>query len=107
MLPRRFNYYPIADRPNIKLLQGTATNLVWGEARGQKQKATGARYLDTDGQAHTILLNQPSGEVILAAGALVTPIILEASGVGNPSLLTKLGIDIKVALPGGGENLQD
>ncbi|KAH6714358.1 GMC oxidoreductase-domain-containing protein [Leptodontidium sp. MPI-SDFR-AT-0119] len=100
-------YYPIADRPNIKLLQGTATNLVWGEARGQKQKATGVRYLDTDGQAHTILLNQPSGEVILAAGALVTPIILEASGVGNLSLLTKLGIDIKVALPGVGENLQD
>ncbi|KAL8827642.1 MAG: hypothetical protein Q9170_006934 [Blastenia crenularia] len=48
-----------------------------------------------------------SGEVIVAAGALVTPTILEASGVGSLSLLTKLGIEVRVELPGVGEDLQD
>ena len=52
------------------------------------------------------MLNQ-SGEVIIAAGALATPAILEASGVGSPTLLTKLGIEVRVDLPGVGENFQD
>jgi len=52
------------------------------------------------------MLNQ-SGEVIVAAGALATPTILEALGVGSSSLLTKLGIEVRVELPAVGENFQD
>ncbi|OAQ65220.1 GMC oxidoreductase [Pochonia chlamydosporia 170] len=100
-------YYPIADRPNLRLIQGTALNLLWiGRAQGEKQAASGVKYLDGDGNVQSIIVNK-AGEVIIAAGALATPTILEASGVGNPSVLTKLGIEVRVDLPGVGENLQD
>ncbi|KAG0157766.1 hypothetical protein PDIDSM_4951 [Penicillium digitatum] len=46
-------------------------------------------------------------EVILAAGALRSPVLLELSGVGNPDILSKHGIETKINLPTVGENLQD
>ncbi len=46
-------------------------------------------------------------EVILAAGALQSPQLLQLSGVGPGSLLRRFGIPVVNALPGVGENLQD
>ncbi|KAH0293714.1 alcohol oxidase, partial [Aureobasidium sp. EXF-3399] len=46
-------------------------------------------------------------EVILAAGTFNTPQILELSGVGDPEILEKHGIDVFCANPAIGENLQD
>ncbi len=46
-------------------------------------------------------------EVILCAGALCTPLILERSGIGDASRLEALGITSTINLPGVGENLQD
>ncbi|KAL0067216.1 hypothetical protein AAF712_005786 [Marasmius tenuissimus] len=48
-----------------------------------------------------------SREVILSAGSLKNPQLLELSGIGNSSILEHLGIDPLVDLPGVGENLQD
>jgi alcohol oxidase len=45
--------------------------------------------------------------VVLTAGALGTPQVLERSGVGNPDILKKHGIPIISDLPGVGENYQD
>ncbi|MCB5910452.1 GMC family oxidoreductase [Streptomyces pinistramenti] len=45
--------------------------------------------------------------VILCAGAIGTPAVLQRSGVGNPALLHALGIPVTAALPGVGENLTD
>jgi len=45
--------------------------------------------------------------VILAAGALQSPQLLQLSGVGAPALLQSFGIGVTHALPGVGENLQD
>jgi choline dehydrogenase len=100
-------YYPVADRPNLRLVRGTALNLI-REDRGtnDKQRASGVVYLDGDGTSRKIMLQQ-SGGVILAAGALATPGILEAFGVGNPSILNKLGVEVRIELPGVGENFQD
>ncbi|TDZ73410.1 Glucose oxidase [Colletotrichum trifolii] len=50
---------------------------------------------------------KPNMEVILSAGSLRSPLLLEQSGVGNPSILKAAGIDTKVVLPTVGENLQD
>jgi choline dehydrogenase len=46
-------------------------------------------------------------EVILAAGALQSPQLLQLSGIGSPELLRSLGIEVQHALAGVGENLQD
>ena len=46
-------------------------------------------------------------EVILSAGSLLSPKILEISGIGRKDILANAGIEQKVDLPGVGENLQD
>lgn len=46
-------------------------------------------------------------EVIMAAGAIQTPQILELSGIGNPKLLQSLGISVTHSLPNVGENYID
>jgi choline dehydrogenase-like flavoprotein len=46
-------------------------------------------------------------EVILSAGSLQSPQLLELSGIGKPSVLQAAGIPVKLDLPGVGENLQD
>ncbi len=46
-------------------------------------------------------------EVILAAGAISSPHLLELSGIGRGPVLQRLGIPVLHALPGVGENLQD
>jgi choline dehydrogenase-like flavoprotein len=48
-----------------------------------------------------------SREVILAGGAFNTPQLLMLSGVGSPAELQRVGISVKVDLPGVGKNLQD
>ena len=46
-------------------------------------------------------------EVILAAGAVGSPHILQLSGVGSPEHLTRIGVPVVHELPGVGQNLQD
>jgi choline dehydrogenase len=46
-------------------------------------------------------------EVILAAGAIATPHLLQCSGIGNPAWLSEAGIEPRVNLPGVGKNMVD
>lgn len=48
-----------------------------------------------------------SHEVILSAGSIKSPQILELSGIGNPKILSRAGIAVKVDSPMVGENLQE
>lgn len=50
--------------------------------------------------------NQDS-QLTVSAGALVTPLLLELSGVGDPAILSKIGVKTKINLPGVGRNLAD
>src|SRR5262249_34741137 len=46
-------------------------------------------------------------EVILAAGAIGSPHVLQLSGIGDPDHLGRAGVPVRHALPGVGKNLQD
>jgi choline dehydrogenase len=59
-----------------------------------------------NGTTTEVLINQ-NGEVILSAGSIGSVQILERSGVGSATHLSKLGIPVIADLPGVGENLQD
>ncbi len=48
-----------------------------------------------------------SGEIVLSAGAVGSPALLERSGIGDGARLSALGIETVTHLPGVGENLQD
>jgi choline dehydrogenase len=72
-------YWPIAARPNLRLFQGTATRILWANLNAT---ATGVEYIAANGSTVGLMATK---EVILAAGALRTPAILELSGVGNPT----------------------
>ncbi|KAF7174640.1 hypothetical protein CNMCM6106_000224 [Aspergillus hiratsukae] len=78
--------------------------VLWGEAESERQVAVRVEYLDEQGEVQTAMTRR---EVILSAGALRTPPILEASGVGDKDRLKGLGIEPRIDLPGVGENLQD
>ena len=100
--------WPIASRPNLHLINGTATKIVWRTDKsmgdGGSAEVSGVEYITPHKQRRTILASQ---EVILSAGTFRTPLILERSGVGNPRLLKEIGIEPVVDLPGVGENLVD
>lgn len=48
-----------------------------------------------------------TGEVILSAGTIRTPQLLELSGIGDKNILNPLKIDVKIDLPGVGANYED
>ena len=70
------------------------------------KRAVGATYL-AGGAGGSLREVRARREVILTAGALNSPKLLQLSGIGPAALLTGLGIEIRHALPGVGENLSD
>lgn len=99
----RINHYDrvISSRPNYHLLPGTTVAKVLFEGN----TTTGIDFLPTTGGNSTTV--RATKEVILAAGGLHTPHILQLSGVGPQSLLASFGIDVVSDLPGVGQNFQD
>ncbi len=67
------------------------------------RRATGVAYR-RGGRDLTVAARR---EVIVAAGALRSPQLLQLSGIGPPSVLQTFGVPVTHALPGVGENLQD
>ena len=90
---------PALGRRNLKLYSGALVEQILFE----DHKATGIR-MRANG-AETIITARR--EVILSAGAVATPALLERSGLGDGSRLQALGIPVLHHLPGVGENLQD
>ncbi|KAF3003981.1 hypothetical protein E8E14_007010 [Neopestalotiopsis sp. 37M] len=91
------------DRDNLHVMTGAVVERILFDESGPTPQAIGVRY-NHNGGTHEVLC---TGEVILAAGALQSPKILELSGIGDKSLLQNHGIPVVKDLPAVGENLQD
>jgi choline dehydrogenase len=90
---------PILKRPNLTLLTGVeVSRVILDQGRAC---AVSARW---QGAEHRF---ECRGEIVLCAGAIGSPNILQRSGIGPRPLLERLGIAVKVELPGVGGNLQD
>lgn len=77
-------YYPVQGRWNLHIIEGTVAKILWEDQDGcGDQVASGIQYVDSNNKTRTVSVKK---EVILSAGALRTPLILEASGVGNAKL---------------------
>ncbi|MBV5265572.1 GMC family oxidoreductase [Pinisolibacter aquiterrae] len=90
---------PAADRPNLTVITGALADRVLFEGT----RAVGVAYVKAGREERV----GASAEVILAAGAVASPPILERSGIGDPARLAELGVATVAAVPGVGENLQD
>lgn len=90
---------PALKRRNLTVLTGAIAAAV----RFEGNRAVGVDYL-RDGEK---LSARADREVLLCAGAMRSPQLLELSGVGNGELLKEHGIRVVRHLPGVGENLQD
>ena len=90
---------PALRRPNLRLVKQAHVEAVILRGR----KAMGIRFL-RDGRLHEAFADR---EVLLAAGAVNSPGLMEHSGIGRPDVLRGLGIEVAHESPGVGENLQD
>jgi len=91
--------YPALKRANLTCVTGARTSRLILDGK----RVTGVEYL-VDGQTVTVSAN---AEVLVCAGAVQSPQILQLSGIGDPEDLTPHGIKVLHALPGVGKNLQD
>ncbi len=89
---------PALGRPNLRVVTGALVDRV--EIEDGRARAV---VFHRDGQVE----RARAGEVVLAAGAVASPLILERSGVGDPAVLKAHGIEPLVESPGVGANLQD
>ena len=89
---RNLSIVPRAEAHRIELRRGHS---------GSRAEAVHFRYR---GQAQTA---RAAGEIILCAGAIGSPHLLQVSGIGPETVLKHAGIDVVHHLPGVGENLKD
>ena len=86
---------PVLDRPNLQVRTGVEVNRLLLEGERCAGAATSGGEL------------RASREVVLAAGAIMSPKLLMLSGIGPRSELAGLGIDVAVDAEGVGRNLQE
>ena len=95
---------PVLHRKNLTVITNAQVTKLLIEAGGNSKRATGIMLTTDKGQQQTIKADR---EVILAAGAIGSPQLLQVSGIGPAGLLQKTGVPCIHDLPGVGENLHD
>ncbi|RUR70360.1 choline dehydrogenase [Variovorax guangxiensis] len=89
----------VKRRPNLRI----ETEAMAGRLLFDGRRATGIAYR----QRGELKTARCRGEVLLSAGSLQSPQLLQLSGIGPRALLDRFGIPVVQELPGVGENLQD
>ena len=90
---------PARGRSNLTIQANALTECLLIEGK----RCVGVRYT-VNGQQREARANR---EVIVSAGSINSPQLLELSGIGQPELLQNLGIEVRHELKGVGENLRD
>jgi choline dehydrogenase len=90
---------PAMKRPNLRVITHAQTETLILNGKS----VAGVRFR-WKGLFHEALAD---AEVLLAAGSVNSPKIMEHSGIGRPDFLQELGIEVRHESPGVGENLQD
>lgn len=130
----RTAYLDAIDRPNLHLAtEQTVTRILIERSNtttpavppfGQLRRASGVEVrllVQDDTPDRSVLTTEQfasasgdnernvtcSKEVILAAGALVSPVLLQVSGLGPAKMVRSINVTVQVDLPGVGENFQD
>ena len=106
---RKTYYDPVKARSNLKLLTGTRVNKILLENHGYGSNsglvAKGVRMASRENGAVAEVYAKK--EVILAAGGVFTPQLLQLSGIGPKEVLTAANITVKKDFPSVGSNFQD
>ncbi len=90
---------PIRHRTNLRIETDALTEALMLDGK----RCIGVRY-SVRGSTHEA---RAAREVVVSAGSINSPQLLELSGIGQPERLQGLGIEVRHALPGVGENLRD
>ena len=90
---------PALKKKNVQLLTGALVEKIIFE----NKKAVGVQF-SHQGQSKIIKVKK---DIVLSAGSINSPAILQRSGIGNTEQLKELGIPVVCHSPGVGENLQD
>jgi choline dehydrogenase len=94
---------PAMKRNNLTVITHALVHKVLLDKQPDALRATGVRY-ERKGKIENLRARK---EVILSAGSVGSPHILQLSGIGPREVLEKAGIEVNHHLPGVGENLQD
>ncbi len=95
---------PVQSRPNLEVRTQALVERVAIELREGQPRAAGVVARFADGGTQTLRARR---EVLLAAGAVGSPQLLQLSGIGPAGVLRDRGVRVQRELPGVGENLQD
>jgi choline dehydrogenase-like flavoprotein len=103
----RNGYYdPVKSRSNLILATGTTVNeILFDQNFFTGYKAKGVQYVSRSDK--TVKQVYASREVIMAAGAVFTPQLLQLSGLGPKDVLNAAGVRVKKDMPAVGANMQD
>ncbi|PKU25472.1 GMC family oxidoreductase [Telmatospirillum siberiense] len=91
--------WPVLDRLNLTVL----TDCQALDLGFEGSRCVSVRHVRNGTTAET----RASGGIVLALGAIDTPRLLMMSGIGDPGELKRLGLPVRLGLPGVGQNLQD
>ncbi len=91
--------HPVSRRTNLTILTGAHVNRI----RFDGKRVTGLDLIHGNELGHA----RVAGELVLAAGAIGSPQIMQLSGLGPTALLQEQGIEPAADLPGVGKNLRD
>ena len=94
--------HPALKRPNLQLVTNALVHRVVFDGK----RATGVEF-SHGGPGGTVERAEAGREVILSAGAVGSPHILQLSGVGDPEHLAGIGVPVVHESRGVGKNMQD